>query len=298
MEQFDNPVYNYPIDAVLESLGARQSHKDMYYSPLRDESTASLHIDREKNLWYDHGMGIGGTNVQLVMMTLRCDQKEAEKYISTLSPELAHLNWVKETKPKSEIVKVGPIFSYYLKKYIAARKIPLELASYYCREVTLHNYEKGQNFTLIGFENNAGGFAMKAPSGMKSTNRAGITTINTEGQRTDHISSKTVAVFEGFFDFLSWQVMQNQLKPSCEIVVLNSINNLDKAMDYLGRHDVINCFLDQDDAGRMAQSKIEKTLQGKTIHDMSVLYPKNKDLNEMLISMRGYESKNMNPHKH
>ena len=109
--------------------------------------------------------------------------------------------------------------------------------------------QKGLNFTLVGIPNNAGAWAMSAPTGYKSTNKADVTTINNEGEMSTTPSAKSVAVFEGFWDFLSWQVMQGSTKPSCDVVVLNSVNNLRKAMDYIGKHDKIMGFLDNDEAG-------------------------------------------------
>ena len=56
----DNPIYAYPLDKLLETLGSRKGEgKDMWYSPFRDEDNASLHVNRQSNVWYDHGAGIG-----------------------------------------------------------------------------------------------------------------------------------------------------------------------------------------------------------------------------------------------
>ena len=43
---FDNPIYNYPIDLLLEHLGCKEEGKGMYYSPLRNETTPSLHVNK------------------------------------------------------------------------------------------------------------------------------------------------------------------------------------------------------------------------------------------------------------
>ena len=57
---FRQTELNIPIERVAEALGLRPGLvKDMFYSPERDESEASLHIDRAKNVWYDHGSGEG-----------------------------------------------------------------------------------------------------------------------------------------------------------------------------------------------------------------------------------------------
>ena len=286
---FDNPIYNYPVSEVLKSFGCRESSKNMFFSPLREESSASLHVDPAKNLWYDHGAGIGGTNVQLVQLVKRCTERDAMRYISSLEPALANTApRDKNPAPAIELRKVGAIQDYRLRRYIEERRIPLETASRYCRQVCTFNREQGREYRLLGFENNAGGYAMKAPSGFKSTNRAGITTIDSNGERSISPSSESVAVFEGFFDFLSWLVLQNTDKPTCDVVVLNSVNNLDKALDYIGRHSAILSFTDRDEAGRKCLDRLLRNFPDKQIKDMSALYKNHKDLNEMLASSRGF----------
>lgn len=287
---FENPIYNFPIESVLEALGCKKGGKDMYYSPFREETFASLHIDRSKNLWYDHGAGMGGTNVQLVMLVRKCSIGEAHRFIANLDPALSSQTEMKTSKPASgiEIKAVKELRNPYLVNYIESRKIPQDLARKYCKEVILKNISKNQTYTLIGFQNNSGGYALKSPSGFKSTTRAGITTIDTKGKMTVVPSSSSVLVFEGFFDFLSWQVLQSSRLPSCDVVVLNSVNNLNRASDYLRLHDRIICFLDNDIAGQKAFASLKSTLPGKEIFDMSHLYQKHNDLSEMLQESRGF----------
>lgn len=283
---FQKEIYNYPIEKVLETLGARKGPgKDMWFSPFREETRASLHVDREKNLWNDFGLGQGGSIIQLVMLTKRCSCKDAEAFVASLAPYTYKQS--EPSAPKSEIKAVREIRQEYLTNYLQKRKIPLELARMYCKEVIVRNPQKGMNFTLLGFPNNMGGYALNAPSGFKSTTKAAITTINTEGKMSVTPSAKSVAVFEGFFDFLSWQVMQSSKTPSCDVVVLNSVNNLQKASAYIGAHDKIMGFLDNDAAGQKCQSALERMFAGK-VTDMSDLYGKYNDLNEMLQASRGY----------
>ena len=292
---FQKAIYNYPIDRVMEALGCRKgTGTDMWFSPFRDESEASFHIDRGKNLWYDHGLGMGGSIIKLIMLVRHCGCKEAESFVTTLDPSIRSNQPERrvsvpatETHQATEIKAIRGIKSDYLTRYLSSRKIPLELAHQYLKEIIVYNPKKGMTFTLVGFPNNAGAWAMSAPTGYKSTNRAAITTINNEGNLSNKPSSKSVAVFEGFWDFLSWQVMQGSTKPSCDVVVLNSVNNLQKAMDYLKKHDKIMGFLDNDDAGQKCQAALEKAFPGR-VTDMSDLYGKYKDLNEMLQDSRGY----------
>ena len=291
MGRFNVEAFNIPLEKVAEALGMRKGGaKGMWYSPFREEKEASLHIDSTKNLWYDHGAGVGGTNVQLVMMVSHCGKREAYEFLEKIDPSISRQT---ETTPKpaaskSTIKQVRDIRSYYLTSYLAKRKIPLELAKQYLKEVIVYNPGKDMHFTLVGFPNNSGAFALTSPSGFKSTNKADISTFNIEGQLSEKPSAKSVAIFEGYFDFLSWQVMQSSKKPSCDVVVLNSVNNIHKAEEYIAAHDKALCFLDNDPAGQECCRKVEDLMQGREVIDMSDLYGEYKDINEMLQASRGY----------
>lgn len=292
MENFRNAELNIPIAKVADALGLRPGNiRDMFFSPMRDESEASLHIDRSKNLWHDHGSGMGGTVAQLVMLARHCGKREAYNFLRSLDPSVAPEHMPQEKKPR-EVKSVRGINCYMLQKYIADRKIPLNLAQVYCKQLTIHSTEKGMNYTWLGFPNNNGGWAMAHPRGWKSCTCSDITTINTDGKITSVPSSNKVAVFEGFWDFLSWQVMQCSTKPSCDIVVLNSVNNIEKAKEYIGAHDRVGAFLDLDEAGRKCHGRVCEMMSAKggEILDMSELYKGHKDLNEFLQASRGYTS--------
>ena len=49
----------------------------MYLSPLREERTPSFKVDYMRNLWYDFGLGEGGTLRTLVMRLEQCGSREA-----------------------------------------------------------------------------------------------------------------------------------------------------------------------------------------------------------------------------
>ena len=293
---FTQAELNIPIATVAEALGLRAGRvKDMYFSPMREESQASLHIDRTKNVWHDHGNGMGGTVAQLVMLAKHCDKRSAYEFLRALDPSVAlggthQKNQIPEKKKPVEIKSVRDISCYYLRKYLNTRKIPLDLARFYCKEVITRSHEKGMCFTHVGFPNNSGAWVLSAPNGFKSTTKADITTINIEGKVSKTQTSNSVAVFEGFFDFLSWQVMQSSKTPSCDIVVLNSVNNVEKARDFITAHEKAVCFTDNDPAGEECYRKIRDMMDGKETVDMSDLYSEKNDLNEFLQASRGYTS--------
>ena len=53
----------------------------MYLSPLREERTPSFKVNYQKDLWYDFGIGEGGTLLALIMRLERCSRSEAFKHL-------------------------------------------------------------------------------------------------------------------------------------------------------------------------------------------------------------------------
>ena len=286
---FDNMIYRYPIVDILKALGVRASRTpDMYYSPFRDERTPSFHVNRQANVWYDHGAGIGGTNVQLVMLARHCSEREAQDYIRSLHRRLPAVSAPPPAPSagRQTIVAVRDLFTPYIVRYIEGRGIPLEYAMRYCREALVQNDAKGRRFNLIAFPNNSGGYAFKSPSGYKSTDRAGVSTINTSGELSLDASSPGVALFEGFFDFLSWLVMRGSLLPPCDVAVLNSTANRSRVIRYLAKHGSVEAWLDNDKAGRECLRMIIQELPDLEITDMSSTYREFNDVNDYLRSRR------------
>jgi len=68
---------------IVDTPTKIRSNNYWYLSPLRNEKEASFKIDRNKNLWYDHGAGKGGTVVDFVMQYLNCDISRALQKLSS-----------------------------------------------------------------------------------------------------------------------------------------------------------------------------------------------------------------------
>ena len=66
-----NSIKNISIKKFLSSNGIEPKHEragyGMYLSPFRAETEPSFKVDYNKNLWYDHGSGEGGSIIDLVM---------------------------------------------------------------------------------------------------------------------------------------------------------------------------------------------------------------------------------------
>ena len=163
-----------------------------------------------------------------------------------------------------------PLSNPYLLRYLAARAIPLPVASAYCSEVLFQNMKR--TYYAIGFANDAGGWEIRSPYFKGCIAPKAITTIS---KATD-----VLQIFEGFMDFLSWQT----LNPSstCDTIVLNSLALLPRIQEKIKSYKQVESFLDNDDAGRKSFEVLKHFCP--SIIDGSVRYRAHKDLNEWLVS--------------
>ena len=67
-----------------------------------------------------------------------------------------------------------------------------------------------------------------------------------------------------------------------DAIVLNSVANVNKAIPHLSRYDVINCYLDNDDAGRHVLSVLSATF-GERVVDQSTRYSQYNDFNDYIV---------------
>lgn len=131
-----------------------------------------------------------------------------------------------------------------------------------------------KKYYAIGFENDAHGFELRNPFMKLSYPPKHMTHIAGGNARCN--------VFEGFIDFLSAERLG--YNDGTDTVVLNSVANLNKAMRPLGDYALIQCWLDNDDAGRDAVKRLRREF-GDRVMDKSALYPNHKDLNDYLQSL-------------
>ncbi|KAA6348507.1 DNA primase [termite gut metagenome] len=172
----------------------------MYHSPLREEHDASFKVDYTKNLWKDFGNNEGGILIDLVMHMEHCSFHEAagkleKKYtgmgFDSFSFHGNHQD--RQQEQTTTILKVQPIIHPALIDFVRERKIDLEPANLYCREI--HYRINGRNYFSIGFKNDKGGYELSSPLGFKGC-------IPSKDITTVRNNRNTCLVFEGFWDFL------------------------------------------------------------------------------------------------
>ena len=250
-----------------------------YMSPLREEQDASFKVDYTQNLWYDFGAGRGGSIIDLVMEIEKCNFQQAVERLrnDNISTSTLVTSQTLYTLPnRLQVLGDYPLCHPALVNYLDSRAIDASIAKKFCREV--HYSVCGRNYFAIGFRNNYGGWELRSERFKGCSTPKHITTINNG-------SDKALA-FEGFMDFLSYLTIKQNDSPTCNIAVLNSVANIQKAVTFLASHRSIYTFLDNDNAGRKALSEIERLCPQSKVINQSDFYRRHKDLNDYLRSQQ------------
>ena len=264
----------------LNQLGYQPTGRDSkglwFYAPYRSERKPSFHVNPNRQVWFDFGTGAGGDIFSLAgEMSGETDFLRQADYIAKkmrlpVAKPYKPTTFVEE--PTFENVEVSRLESPVLLRYLADRGITKEIAQRYCVQV---DYElHGKRYYAVGFPNNDDGLELRNPFFKGSYPPKHITLIANGNARCN--------LFEGFIDFLSAERLG--YNDGLDTIVLNSVSNLQKAIPALGDYTVIQCYLDNDTAGRAALARLRREF-GDKVMDKSALYPNHKDLNDYLMSL-------------
>jgi hypothetical protein len=252
-----------------------------YNSPLRGERTPSFKIDRKLNLWYDHGMGKGGNLVDFGVLYFNCGVSD---FLGRINQSAVSFSFhqqdvlqkdINNAASKIRLIEVKNITDSRLQAYLGKRAIASEIANTYCKEIHFEVNQK--QHACIGFKSNAGGYELR--------NAYYKGTIAPKDYTFIENGHCTLAVFEGFMDFLSFIAEREILlaTPS-NYLILNSLAFFDKARTLMENHHNIFLFLDNDEAGKNITAKAMASMT-KYI-DKSGIYSQCKDLNDWLVNQK------------
>lgn len=279
----------------LTDLGY-QAHKKIgsnywFLSPLHKEVTPSFKVNSSTNLWYDFALARGGNIINLAQqlnpnMTMHQVLLALSNYGETsLSPEQSYQPLTNQNifhKDDTKIDCVKPITNCYLLAYIYSRNINVMVALKYCQEVH-YTLTYGKSYYGIAFFNICGGMEVRNKYVKRCIGGKDISLIlQTTGQQT-----MECCVFEGFFDFLAYETArlkhdeQLTLPYAMDCIILNSVSNIEKALEILNGYNTIHSYLDNDAAGCKATEKLKVALN-REVHDQSVRYPNYNDVNDYL----------------
>ena len=268
------------LDEVLLILGhhpTKQNEKEAWFlNPFGTETQASFKLDKRLNLWFLHSEGIGGNNINFMTKYLNASVKEvlewAEKQrFSSFQPQKDYHK--KEELPSNNytIIEVKDIQHPALLEYLKCRKVENKIE--FLKEI--HYRVNDKNYFGIGFKNDSGGYEIRNKYSKICLGKKDISTI-TNGE-------ESLRIFEGFFDFLSFKNLEDNLqkKPS-DYIILNSVSMIPKIKNLIQNYQKVELYFDNDNAGNRAVEMIKNA--GENIEDCRILYKNHKDLNEFLMS--------------
>lgn len=275
----------------------KSGDKIFYLSPIHDEKTPSFVVYHKTNTFKNYATGEQGDIIELAKLILNKNTNETIEWFTNVfnlpvfklpEPRYSKSN---TNTPAEEvsfiIVDVCELKTNYLINYALERKIPLKILCNYCKEISYRKNNETRIFKSIGFKNCTGGYEIRS-EGMKGIiGNKNISLIK-------GASSKELDIFEGFFDFLSKQVLDDNFSgvPKNDSIILNSTSMYNKLLDWAFQkqkyvYERTNLYTHNDIPGE----KIYKLLQSpspiktKRVLLKNSLYKKHKlkDLNEYLI---------------
>ncbi|WP_078213366.1 toprim domain-containing protein [Flavobacterium sp. LM5] len=132
-----------------------------------------------------------------------------------------------------------------------------------------------KNHFALGFQNKSQGWEIRSKYAKICLGKKDISLIYNE--------SKTLRIYEGFFDYLSFiQVRENLIMEESDYLILNSVALLVTNISVLSDYDFIELYLDNDTTGDKYTSLVMEKF--KNAKDCRKHFLGFKDLNECLVN--------------
>ena len=275
-----NQARQISIEKVLQKLNYLPSKtigNDYWYlSPFRTEVTPSFKVNLKLNRWFDHGEQIGGNIIDFLVHKFGFSISEALEYLKPFecdfsfqkqildypNPEKRQNNFINKTIPIQHIALVQYLESRQIKNYKEVKQLK-----------EIHYTINDKDYFGIGFQNNSEGWEIRSKYAKICLGKKDITVITNE--------SKTLRIYEGFFDYLSFvQVREILRMEESDYLILNSVALLLKNVPVLMNYTSIELYLDNDDAGNNYTELIRKQFEQAV--DCRKLYREYEDLNDWL----------------
>ena len=265
------------IRTVLESFNlfpVKENRKTAFYFALdREEKIPSLSVDFVKNKAFDFGTGKSYDVISIVQQMNLCSISEALRYLEKFDFSNYNKLQSEETlhEKKYKIIMVREIQHPALIQYLKSRKV------YEQKDLVKEIYYElnGKKYFGIGFYNNSGGVEIRNKYSKICLGKKDVTLIT-----NDLNISSEIAVFEGFFDYLTYRNIEKIENFNSDYLILNSTAMLFKVDEILKKYNKISLFLDNDENGMRTKETIQNKYEN--MEDCSLLYRGFKDLNEWI----------------
>lgn len=282
---------NYSLVDLLTHLGyepvKRIRNEQLYLSMLRDsDTTPSFSVNDKQGTWFDFGEGKGGNIIDFGLQYWKGlpFPEVLEKIVLTcgglvpvLAPQVYKRQPSAEKEPNYEILDIKDLGSNAaILNYLESRGVG-QVAEGRLKEIYYYvedEDKKRNKFFAAGWQNEQGAWEIRNLNFKGCLGHKAISFIPN--------SEKKLAVFEGFFNYLSW-LTENPFAPD-SVLVLNSLSLLQagilKAQDFRD----ISLFLDNDPSGR--QATLDFTSALPLAKDRAGIYTGYNDYNDLIVAER------------
>ena len=266
------------IREVLESFNsypAKENCRTAFYFALdRKENTPSLSVDFVKNTAFDFGTGKSYDVISIVQQINGCSVSDALQFLKKFDFSFSHqIDTVTEIEKRYEIIEIKDVQHIALNQYLKSRKVFEQKGL--VKEI--HYELNGRKYFGIGFLNNSGGIEIRNKYSKLCLGKKDVTLLKNEEEQ-----GKDICIFEGFFDYLSYEKIKIKNDSNTDFLILNSTAMLFKVEDLLKYYNKISLFLDNDISGKTTKQIIQKKY--KNVEDCSFIYKCYKDFNEWICS--------------
>ena len=147
---------------------------------------------------------------------------------------VASTSVTRHSAPSFEDIRIVPLESHALVAYLQERGIPPEISKAHCQQV--HYSCRGKQYYSVAFANESDGYEIRNRyfKGCISPKDISIRRIRDD-------PSTECAVFEGFIDYLSALTLGII---GTDIIIFNSVGNVNKTIPRLRDYNAIHCYLD------------------------------------------------------
>jgi DNA primase len=301
---------------LLENLDHEPKREDKgegwYLSPFRQETEPSFKITRDGKAWYDHGAAEGGNILDFIIRYYGLGQSDIAGALQQLrslkigSVRPTDRNPAQQTlwqEQKSDapiptqgtvalpeepsgslltITKIQPLQNQALQQYLRKRCVYTDTARRYLQEIYYRRQDK--SYFALAFANESGGYELRNPYFQGTFGTKDVTLLYPNGEA----SGSSVAVFEGFMDFLSALTYTKRPAPDGMALVLNSASMRERALKLIRERQIetVYLYLDHDPTGRTLTAWFQEQLQARSVEDKSGFYAGHKDLNAWLMAQK------------
>jgi|GEM_PF-2461845 hypothetical protein len=282
------------LPAILDAMGLQRDgmrcngNEMFYFSPFREETSASLHLTYTDHqwFWYDFGEGKGGDAIEMYCLLHRCTFQEAVAALAgpvmPITPVAiqqhrrnkaeAHVKTLKQIAWARHTYNALPSSDHETAAYFAVRNLP-----YYpeigCK--VFNHFKEHRRYLAIPLPN---------PAKCRGLELREICTLDTElygekcrkayGPKTPWLFKRgsKMLITESFLDALAGDVILGGQELT--LVSINGAGNahsVGPVLDYV-KPEFVFMALDRDEPGRKAQAVIHGILEGRRIPHESLKF--------------------------